>query len=150
MKNYLTLLLLLITSFSFSQIKYEKGYFIDDKGNKTECLIKDEDWRFAPSQFDYKLTNEDKKNVAKIENINEFGVYNQVKYIKASIEIDRSTENLQDFASAEEQPLFVKETRFLKVLLEGEQNLYSYQEGNFIKYFIKDKDNNIKQLVYKR
>ena len=45
MKLQLTTLLLLISIFTYSQTKFQKGYFIKTNGDKVECLIKNEDWK---------------------------------------------------------------------------------------------------------
>jgi len=54
-KKILFVLSVLITSSSFSQINFEKGYFIDNLGAKTDCYIKNIDWNLNPDTFDYKL-----------------------------------------------------------------------------------------------
>ena len=64
MKKIITLIILFIGLNSIAQNKFEKGYFTTIDGNKTECLIKNEDWRQIPSQFQFKLT--DKSEVKKI------------------------------------------------------------------------------------
>ena len=47
------MLLFLIVTESFGQIKYEKGYFINNENKKIECLIKNKDWKNNPSEFSY-------------------------------------------------------------------------------------------------
>ena len=45
MKKSLIILSIIITSINcYSQIKFEKGFYIDNDGQKTECLIKNIDW----------------------------------------------------------------------------------------------------------
>ena len=45
MKTQLLILLITILSFNcYSQIKYQKGYYINNDGQKTDCLIKNVDW----------------------------------------------------------------------------------------------------------
>ena len=39
----------------FAQISFEKGYFINNANQKTNCLIKNQDWKDNPTEFEYKL-----------------------------------------------------------------------------------------------
>lgn len=55
MKLRITLILLVVIGNIFAQTKFEKGYFITTKGNRVDCLIKNEDWLNIPSKIDYKL-----------------------------------------------------------------------------------------------
>ena len=54
MKNLLVISFLFYLTFSYSQITFEKGYFISNDGIKTECFIKNLDWRNNPTEFEYK------------------------------------------------------------------------------------------------
>ena len=59
MKKILTLLCSFIFAInSFAQIEFEKGYIVDTLNVKTDCLIKNVDWRSTPSAFEYKLTED--------------------------------------------------------------------------------------------
>jgi hypothetical protein len=55
MKNLLLTALLFLFSFSYAQITFEKGYFINNSGDRTECFIKNIDWRDNPTKFEYKM-----------------------------------------------------------------------------------------------
>ena len=56
MKQVLALFILLFLSFNtFSQVTFEPGYIIDNSGQKTICLIKNNDWKNNPESFDYKI-----------------------------------------------------------------------------------------------
>lgn len=48
------------------------------------------------------------------------------------------------------KPIFVNETLFLKVLIEGEANLYYYQENNLRRFFYTVSNKEIEQLIYKQ
>ena len=46
MKKLLVVFLIAFNIFnSYSQIKFEKGYFINNYNDKTDCLIKNIDWK---------------------------------------------------------------------------------------------------------
>jgi hypothetical protein len=74
MKKQLLFLLTAILSFNcYSQISYEKGYYIDNMNQKTNCLIKNIDWITNPTEFEYKLSENSESKKATIKSIKEFG-----------------------------------------------------------------------------
>ena len=149
-KTFVLIFCEFITSFLWAQIRFEKGYFIDNNNQKTECLIKNVDWMNNPKQFDYKLTENNQTITKGMEAVNEFGIMNEVKYVKATVNIDNSSQILAEL-EANGQPKFSLETLFLKVLVEGEANLYLLKKTNFQYFFFKMKDSTtIIPLVYKQ
>ncbi len=145
------LLLALITiscTATYSQIIYESGYFIDESNQRTECLIRNVDWKNNPLQFDYKLSQNEIVQKGTLQNVKEFGIYNSSKYIRAKINIDRSSDKLDELGY-ERNPEFKEELLFLKVLIEGQASLYHYQEGDMSRFFYR-KESEIQQLVYKK
>jgi len=151
MQNKFILLvgILLLSLTSFSQIEFEPGYLIDNNNQRIDCLIKNQDWKNNPNKIRYKTSENDEPEIASIEEIKEFGLNNQSKYIRAIVDIDRSSDELSKLTK-ERNPVFETETLFLKVLLEGESTLYSYTEGNLHRFFFNSKEGKIEQLVYKR
>ncbi|MCF6297958.1 MAG: autotransporter outer membrane beta-barrel domain-containing protein [Flavobacteriaceae bacterium] len=147
-KNLITLLLIVLSFNSYSQITFERGYIIQNTGNKKTCLIKNIDWRDNPTEIKYKLLETDKVKTVKLNNIIEFGIDNYSKYIRTTIDIDRSPEDLNNI-SENRNPNFNKETLFLKVLVEGKASLYEYTDSNLNRYFFRLNNLPIKQLIYK-
>lgn len=148
-KNVLFVLLCIITTNLFAQISYQKGYFIDNSNQKTECLIKNLDWKNNPETFLYKLTEAEKAKEASIQNIKEFGVYSKNKYIKVTVDIDMSRTHLEDLTK-NRNPEMEKQTLFLKVLIEGKANLYYFEKGSAKRYFFNKENEKIEQLVYRQ
>ncbi|MBD0850879.1 porin family protein [Maribacter arenosus] len=149
MKNQLIILLTIVLSLnSYSQISYEKGYFIDNANQKINCLIKNSDWKNNPTEFEYKLSEKSDSKNATIRSIKEFGIDNNSKYIRSTVEIDRSSE-IVNFLSNDMNPNFNKETLFLRVLVEGKANLFEYVDSNLKRYFYSKENSNIEQLVFK-
>ena len=149
MKYTLTFFLIIfINLFSFSQIKFEKGYFITNSDEKVECLIRNVDLKFNPDGFTYKLaeTSENKKET--INSVKEFGVYDRFKYSRHTVDIDYSSSRNEDL-NRNYLPDFKEETVFLQVLIEGKANLYSYINAEVSRYFFSTEDKNVKQLIYK-
>lgn len=148
-KAFLSLLLTVLTVHAYSQISFEKGYYITTSDQKVECLIKNMDWKNNPTEFEYKLSTNDKSEIATINTIKEFGIYNSSKYIREIVKIDKSSDDVT-YMTEEKNPIFVEEELFLKVLIEGKASLYFYQFGNLKRYFYNMENSEIEQLVYKR
>ena len=133
----------------YSQISFEKGYYITNSGDTIECLIKNIDWENNPTNFDYKLSDASEFQNANIDGVKEFGIYNYSRYIRGTVKIDKSSNNTNGLNN-ERNPTFVEEQLFLKVLIEGKANLYFYEHGDFTKYFYNVDGSKIEQLVYKK
>jgi len=147
-KNLLTLFLFIISYSGYSQIQYENGYFINNSGNKIECLIKNIDWRNSPKKITYKLSNNDTNQEIGIESIKEFSINNISKYIRATVLIDRSSSNVNKLSKIR-KAVFKEEVLFLKVLIEGQSNLYQYTDQILNRFFYKKNNEDIKQLIFK-
>jgi hypothetical protein len=142
------LLTFLVTE-AFSQINFEKGYFIDNNDQKTECLIRNVDWKNNPKHFEYKLTEDDEAKNQDVSSVKEFGVDNFSKYIRADVQIDRSSARTQEL-DTDKNPKWSQEQLFMKVLIEGEAMLFVYKDGSLERYFYRVSDGEIQQLVYKK
>ncbi|MBD0830602.1 outer membrane beta-barrel protein [Aestuariibaculum sediminum] len=150
MKKHLKFVLIsLLTLNSFAQISFEKAYYIDNTGNKIECLIKNKDWRNNPTEFEYKLTEQSEEKEITIASVQEFGINNNLKYIRQQVEMDRSSDEVKHL-DTRRTPLYKVEKVFLKVLVEGSASLYKYTDGNLIQFFYANINSEIKPLVYKK
>lgn len=139
----------LSTLFSFAQINFEKGYFIDNNGNKIECFIKNKEWQKNPTEFEYKTSLTDQSSIATIEVVKEFSVYNYSKYLRYTVQIDSSS-NMPSEYSKIESPIWGTRTLFLKVLLEGKASLYLYDDLFNKKFFFKTDSSSLEQLIFKK
>jgi len=149
MKKGLIIIFMITYSFNiFSQITFEKGYYINNNNKKIDCLIKNVDWKNNPIEFNYKLLNNKDIQIASINSIKEFGIDNYSKFIRSKVNIDRSSEDLDELSTSK-NPLFNEEQLFLKVLVEGKANLYFYQDKRLVRFFYKTSTSNIEQLVFK-
>jgi len=150
MKKKLLLLfsIALINTNAFSQISYEKGYIVNQSGETINCLIKNMDWKNNPESLEYKTNETSEIITTPINNIKEFGIFNISKYVRTTVNIDRSTDNIM-YLTDTKNPIFKEEQLLLKVLIEGKASLYLYEDGNLKRYFYNVDNNEIKQLVYK-
>ncbi|WP_334125690.1 outer membrane beta-barrel protein [Empedobacter brevis] len=149
MKFLKTILLFLLTANLYAQIRFEEGYIVDNNNQKLEVLIKNIDWLNNPKTIEYKLNDTTSVVIGNINQIKEFGINNQSKYVRADVNIDRSSEDL-NYISSSEEPEFKEEKLFLKVLIEADASLYVYNDHNLKRFFYKNKGENIEQLVYKK
>jgi hypothetical protein len=112
-------------------------------------LIKNIDWKNNPAEFDYKITQDAPIKKGSIQTIKEFGIYGVSKYIRDSVKIDRSGDDIADMSS-DKNPAFQEEMLFLKVLIEGKASLFLFTDGNLTRFFYKINGSETEQLVYKR
>lgn len=142
-------LLLTLSNKSFSQINFENGYFINVSSQKTECLIKNSDWKNNPTEFEYMLFQDTIAQKASIETVAEFGINGVSKFISTAVKIDRSSDKANELGT-DRKPNFQEEQLFLKVLIEGKSSLFLYEDGNVTRFFYNINGSEIKQLIYKR
>lgn len=148
MKKTTLLFALLFSVLSFAQIKFEKAYFIDNAGTRTDCLIRNIVWKNNPTSFEYKSDENSEVKIGDIKNVKSFGILDQVKYVRGDVQIDRSSSDLYNLTYSRE-PVFVKEQLFLRELVDGTANLYKYENGALTRYFYQMQDGSIEQLIYK-
>lgn len=133
----------------FAQTKYQKGYFIDNKNNKVECLIKNEDWKFNPESITVKINESDSPELKSKNDIAEFEIENEVKYVRVDSKLDTSSDFDSQLKNGFE-PIWENKIMFLKVLIEGDASLYEYHTNSITKFYFKNKSGIIEPLVYKR
>ncbi len=153
MKNILTTSFILIVTSLFAQVSYEKGYFINHQNEKTDCFIKNVDWKENPKAFFYKLTKNGNSNKIDISRVKEFQINGISKYKRANVKIDMSSTNVRsanlDNLSFNKELENEEKRLFLKVLVEGKASLYFFKKASVERFFYKNNDNEIKQLDYK-
>lgn len=149
MKKSLLIFLLTFFTLGFSQVKYEKGYLINNKNEKSDVLIKNEDWNLNPSKFSYKISEDGKQMTGNITEFREFGVYNFSKYIRFTGNIDQSTDKL-NIMNLQKEPEWLEQTVYLKQLVEGKRNLYLYNGEKVFRFFFSEENGPVNQLIYKR
>lgn len=149
MKSIFLIVFLFVGIFCYSQIKFESGYYIDNSGKKINCLINNYDWQYNPTYIEIKNTLQDEVQEISITNLKEFSVTGVSKYIKQTLNIDDSKG--EPNYSLSEEPHFISLTVLLKVLVDGKNSLYSYENNQFpIRFFYKTDLTEIQQLVYKK
>lgn len=151
MKKKYTLLciVLLYTFVAQAQTKNKKGYYIDNNGTKKEGLIKDLDWGITPDSFTFYSSENAEGKTITISQASVFGIYDVSKYERHKVNIDRSSNKLNDLGR-ERNPDMKAETVYLKVELEGPLKLYSHTITAGSKFFVQKEGELIFPLIYKR
>ncbi len=150
MKKSLICLFLFIISFSsYSQISFEDGYYVTNSNQKINCQIKNIDWIDTPTQFKYRLSEDAVPKTLTIDSVKEFGIDNESRYVRFTVDIDRSAEKTEKL-SKNKNPEFHKEQLFLKLLIKGKASLYVYKEYGLWRFFYSVNDSEVVQLVYKK
>jgi hypothetical protein len=144
----LSVLLAFITLHSFSQISFEKGYFIDNNNQRVECFIKNTDWKNNPKEFEYKFEADSMSQKGNLNTVKEFGVTGFSRYVRADTKIDISP-TAYDHLSRDRNPEWSQEKLFLKVLVDGKAVLYYYEKNGLVRFFYSVSDTSINQLIYK-
>lgn len=149
MKKQILFILAIVICFScYSQSSFEEGYYIDITGGRVECLIKNKDWNYSPSKFEFRLTEDGTIKAMSVESVLEFAIKDKAKYISRDVKIDKSND-VNGHIGLEAAPIFEEEKLFLKVLIEGEASLYEFELSHIKRYFYATDNVELEQLVYK-
>lgn len=149
MKHLLLSFLTIITVLTQAQIRFEPGYFIDNKGNKVECLIRNAGWLNNPVEFDYKQTaDNDEVFTAGLADVSEFSV-GGLTYIRADVKIDTSTQSIRTLGR-NRYPEWKEQQVFLNVIVDGKADLFVYRSPVLERFFYSVDDAPVTQLVYKQ
>jgi hypothetical protein len=141
--------LLTLSILGFAQVKYKAGYFINNEGVKTSCLIKDMDWRNNPTSFTYKLNESSPEQTAAITNVSSFEILQTSKYVRVTTEIDTSSSDLNNLSRIKD-PQYKRMQVFLKYLVEGKASLFVYEQENLRKFLYSINGANPIELLYKK
>ncbi len=149
MKKFLLFLSLAACINSYSQTRFENGYFLKNDGTKVVCLIKNIDWKNNPDQFEYKLTESSDVYKETIARVKKFAIANKHTFERFAIKIDTSS-NIARSMDYSREPKFKNATVFLKVLTDGDAMLYSYNKSLLKRYFYSLDKEEAKQLIFKK
>lgn len=130
-----------------AQNYFEKGYLIDNQGNRKECLIKNNDWQNNPKRVQFQDINGGQTLAASVESVQEFGVSKQFKYVRANVSLDRRSPSS---SGSYQEGAFEAETLFLKAVVEGQASLYVYKQGNLLQFFFSVGGQPLQALIYKK
>jgi hypothetical protein len=151
LKFFICLTVLFFTTFCYSQTNEYSGYYITGTGQKVEGYFKHANFHNSNS-LEFKKSPAEEYVHLSPDNIIEYGIGSDFKFVKQTVKIDKSDNNNVRMYSTVKDPQFVTETLFLNVLVEGQDaSLYSADINKSLRYFyaLADKTQ-ITQLIYKK
>lgn len=118
-----------------AQIAWERGYYINNSGNKISGLIENKGWDTSPDSFRFKSNENASAGTISIEEAQEFGFDGNLVFTRYTVEIDKSITRLDDL-SPDRNPIYKTETLYLKKIVEGQLSLYLYSNFGAQQFFI--------------
>ncbi|NIK92608.1 porin family protein [Mangrovimonas sp. CR14] len=146
--TYFYLLALLFSFSAIAQNQFIAGYFINESGNRTDCLIKDESYLKLPANLEYKSSENSDIQSVRMETIIEFGISEHIKYIKRKTKVDVSSSALEDL-DYNQEPVFEEQEIFLRAIVEGSANLYFYDGPKRPAFYYQMNGGELEPLIYK-
>ncbi len=135
--SLLTFLLFFIFSTSAQSI-YKSGYFIDNSGKRTDCLIKKMPWETNPTEFEWKKAISSSPKTGKIEDIKEFGVGQDYIFKRFIMAFDLQGDTVGKSSKDKDPRLKLKKV-FLRLILKSEATLYQYSKNDVHRFFYTDR-----------
>ncbi len=148
-KHLLTSIFLLICFLSSAQLKFKEGYIVNNRHERTDCLIRNAGNEESTMHFVYKLQGSKEEHKIELSKIEEFGIENELKCIRSMVSIDASRDRITNMRDTVRE--WQEGHAFLKVLVEGElASLYEYHDYGKPLYFYTLKGSNMIPLIYKK
>jgi len=132
-----------------AQIRFEKGYFIDNDKVKTVCNIRNVDWDNSPSSFRYQLPGSNEVLEATLQDVSAFGIDAGNTYVRAFVKVDQSSTDVSRLSNGR-NPEWKEELVFLKVLVEGEAKLLQFKRDEISQFYYQKSDSLFTPLIFKR
>ncbi|WP_295334424.1 hypothetical protein [Flavobacterium sp.] len=151
--KYFTFLIVLIISFNtYAQKKYSPGYYINQSGQKIEGYIEDNLSYDSPERIFFKSSLESSATEVSISDISEFKIDNNFKFVKYNIAYDQNqVENSNPINRLGKEPDLQNKIVLLKVIVEGNANLYqAVMNGCNFYYFKTNTEKTPQLLIYRK
>jgi hypothetical protein len=139
----------LFLNLSFSQ-KFEKGYFIENNGNKVECFLDKKYQFYSPDILKYKLLENDNIKEIGLNSIKELSIYNKVIYYKFNVELEVSGVGIEDLNNEKKLNTITKNV-LLELVEDGKIKLFVYNfDYKSCFYLLKEGESVPELLDYKK
>ena len=148
-KEVLLLFCFFVFNSLFSQTSFEKGYFVNNEGNKVEVLIKNLNWLNPPKQVQYKSDENAEVQSFDVENVSEFRVDGGPLYKRVKADFPKTHQFLKE-KGVEPQPELVNKTVFVKRILNGSASLYEFSGDKDRDFLIQIGGGELLPLLYKQ
>lgn len=112
-----------------AQIKFEKGYRIDHRGDSTAVWVENLGWTRNPVDFQYKDSVAGPVKIGQLSNTVVWGIPGKVRYEKYIFENFRLPDQVQSLDTTK-KVFYFSDTAYLRVLADGAGRLlYLYENG---------------------
>lgn len=135
---------------SEAQMNFVEGYIVTNDHKRTDCLIINSGNAESLMNFKYKLKGDNKIEKIELSKIEEFGVEDEIKCVRALIKIDVSPDRITQLKDTVNSPEWEEGHAYLKILVEGKvASLYSYFDEGKNLFFYSIGNSPIEPLFYK-
>lgn len=151
MKHFTFLIFLIISFNAYAQKKYSPGYYINQSGQKIEGYIENNISYESPERIFFKSSLETGATEVLISEISEFKIDNDFKFVKFNITYDQNqVENSNPINRVGKEPNLQNKIVLLKVIVEGNANLYQAVMNGCNFYYFKTNTEKTPQLLLYR
>ena len=152
--NYKYILLLVIFSgiglISTAQMKFVEGYIVNNNHQKTDCLIRNFGNAESSLKYEYQLKADKKIEKIELSKIEEFGVENEMKFVRELIKIDVAPKRITRLKDTVNRTKWEEGHGYLRILVEGKlASLYVYYDQGENLFYYKVGNSKIEPLIYK-
>ncbi len=135
----------------FAQGQKINGYIVRNDGERIACHVFNTGNEEATSFYEYILPDSVKSQKMELSRIQEFGIGNELKFVRELIQIDVSGSRIKREEDATKGPDLDEGHAYLKVLYEGPRaSLYSFFDQGRTFYYYKVGASSIELLYYKQ
>ncbi len=145
-KNILLWLTVLMSISAFAQKHYDKGHIVTVGNKSFKGYLLHEDLFHTPTEFYFKQQLTDKRKTISAEEVKTVVINPNLKYERHTVKIDLNNTRTSNNTRISN---FLPHSLLLKVILEGDITLLSYETSKIKRFFVK-KGNNIIPLEYKK
>ena len=145
-RTCISLFSVFISFATLAQKSFQKGYFIDNEGTRTECYINDKEWSRDPRIFSYKLGQGEIMS-GSVKTIKEIGI-GETRYLRFEVQVDKSSSS-RDSIKENISPEWTRDTLFLSVLVDSKADLFYCKRNGEERFFFRVDDSPVTQLVHK-
>jgi len=148
--KYLLLILLSVYSLiSNSQIKFTEGYIVDNNNQKIDCYIRNIGNEESTMNFQYRLKEDNEVKKIELSKVQEFGIDDEMKCLRALIAIDASPSRISNLKDTLIE--WDEGHAFIKVLIESDfATLYSYYDQGYPLFYYSTENVKIEPLYHKK
>jgi hypothetical protein len=148
-KQILTTLFFSISLLIHAQMNFKEGYIVNNRQEKFLCLIRNIGNEESTMNYEYKFTDSDEVQKVELSKIEEFGIENELKCIRAFVAIDLAPDRIKTVRDTLTR--WEEGHVYLNVLVEGKSaSLYSYHDFGAPLFFFRVGESGIVPLVYKK